>query len=57
MWTLAELRDLLSEAGFKDISVYTEGSNSRGGGNGIFTKRVREENCEAWIAYVTGVRK
>lgn len=53
MWTLPELRDLLTEAGFIDISFYFEGTDKNGGGNGVFTKRTKEEDCEAWLAYVT----
>ncbi len=57
MWTLPELKDLLLEAGFKDICFYFEGGNKDGSGNGIFTKKTKEEDCEAWIAYVTASRK
>lgn len=54
MWTIAELRDVLYEAGFSQVDVYWEGTNSRGGGDGIFSKKKHEKNCEAWIAYVVG---
>ncbi len=57
MWSIPELRDILEEAGFKTIEVYTEDSNRKGEGNGVFTLKTREEDCDAWIAYITAVRK
>ena len=56
MWTLPELKELLTEAGFKKVSFYFEGTTKMGNGNGVFTKKKREENCEAWIAYITARR-
>jgi len=52
MWSIAELRDLLDEAGFRRSHVYWEGSNSRGEGNGIYSKRETEENCDTWLVYI-----
>ncbi|MEW6741571.1 MAG: class I SAM-dependent methyltransferase [Planctomycetota bacterium] len=52
LWSLPEIQDLLREAGFTTIDVYWEGTDGRGGGNGIFRKTRRTENCDAWIAYV-----
>jgi hypothetical protein len=56
IWSLAEARDVLIEAGFDRVEVYWEGDNGTGGGNGIFTRRERAESSEAWIAYVVGVK-
>jgi hypothetical protein len=56
MWSVPELRDLLKEAGFKESYVYWEGENSRGNGNGIFSKTKHEKNCQAWHAYVTAAK-
>ena len=36
LWTLPELRELLTEAGFSKVRVYWEGDDGDGGGNGEF---------------------
>lgn len=52
MWSIPELRDILTEAGFKKVHLYWEGTNRAGGGDGKF-KRVEEgESCLSWIAYL-----
>ncbi len=55
LWTLPEIRELFAEAGFEDIHVLWEGTDSQtNAGNGIF-RRVRfGEACPSWIAYVVG---
>jgi len=52
-WSISEIRDLLAEAGFQKTHVYWEGTNRLGGGNGIFTKTEKVENCLSWISYIT----
>ncbi len=52
LWTAPELRDLLLEAGFKKATVYWEGEDEDGEGNGIFTPDDRGEADLAWIAYI-----
>jgi hypothetical protein len=53
MWFLTELRDVLYDAGFSNVDAYFEGTDEKGtGGNGIFRRGVRGENCEAWLAYL-----
>lgn len=54
MWTIPELRELMAEAGFKKTHVYWEGTDSKGGGNGIFTRTEKGESCLSWIAYIIG---
>jgi SAM-dependent methyltransferase len=54
VWTMPELRDILADAGFAKSSVYWEGANPKGGGNGEFTPVSRADNEQAWIAYVVG---
>ena len=57
LWTLPELRELLSEAGFRDVVVYWEGSDEETGeGNGEFTPTVRGEACDGWIAYLVAMK-
>lgn len=52
MWTIAELRDLLAEVGFKRTHVYWEGTTRKGEGDGVFTRTEKGEACDSWIAYI-----
>jgi hypothetical protein len=57
MWYLTELKDALLEAGFARVDSYFEGTDAKGtGGDGVFRKGLRGENCLSWIAYLVGVR-
>lgn len=56
LWTLPELRDILREAGFRDVEVYWEGDDGSGAGNGIFRRRQTAIEETAWIAYVVAWR-
>jgi len=57
MWSIAEVREMMIEAGFDDAVVYWEGSKRDGSGNGKFTRVTEGEACLSWIAYVIGVKK
>ena len=52
LWTAPELRDLLLEAGFRKASVYWEGEDEDGEGNGEFSPEEKGEADLAWIAYI-----
>ncbi len=53
LWTLPELRELLVEAGFKDATVYWEGTDEETGeGNDEFEATMTGEACPGWIAYL-----
>ncbi len=52
LYTAPELRDLLLEAGFSKVTVYWEGEDEDGEGNGEFTPDERGEADLAWIAYI-----
>ncbi|MFN7903792.1 MAG: class I SAM-dependent methyltransferase [Pseudobdellovibrionaceae bacterium] len=54
MWSIPEIREIMTEVGFKKTHVYWEGTNKSGGGNGIFTRTEQGESCLSWIAYVIG---
>lgn len=54
LWTLPELRELLTEAGFSGVTVYWEGTDRNGGGDGNFRPSLKGEACEGWIAYLSG---
>ncbi len=55
LWTLPELRELFETAGFRNIHVLWEGTDTRTNmGNGIL-RRVRKGRAEeAWYAMVVG---
>ncbi|MGE0430655.1 MAG: class I SAM-dependent methyltransferase [Planctomycetota bacterium] len=55
LWTIAEIREVLMEAGFASTEVYWEGSNSKGEGNGVFSKKEKVENEDAWVTYIVGL--
>lgn len=52
LWTPPELRELLLEAGFSRATVYWEGEDEDGEGNGEFTPDEKGVADYAWIAYV-----
>lgn len=52
LWTLPEIRELLAEAGFTSTTIYLEGDDGKGGGNGDFQPAAVGENCLAWLAYI-----
>ncbi len=52
MWTIPELKDILTEVGFKNPVVYWEGTTRDGEGNGKFKPTEKGEECESWIAYI-----
>jgi hypothetical protein len=52
LWSLTEVQDLLKEAGFSDVTVYWEGTDEDGDGNGIFRPVKRGDDDAAWISYV-----
>jgi len=56
MWTLPEIREAMREAGFKKTSVYWEGVDKHGRGNGHFRALEYDDACEVWIAYIVGIK-
>lgn len=52
IWSIAELREILDEAGFGKVSCYWEGTDKKGNGNGKFSQVKKAESCESWIAYL-----
>ena len=52
LWSIPELRELLYEAGFKDVAIYFEEiDRSTGFGNSRFRRMTTAVNSEGWIAY------
>jgi hypothetical protein len=57
LWTAPELRDVLLEAGFSNVTVYWEGEDEDGEGNGEFAATDKGEADLAWIAYIVAEKK
>lgn len=54
MWTLPELQELLEEAGFRNVTVYWEGTDEETGeGNGIYTPETVGDADPAWVCYLS----
>jgi SAM-dependent methyltransferase len=56
LWTIPEISEMLSEAGFKDVTVYWEGSDDDGEGNGEWNVTKTGEACAGWVAYVVAAK-
>jgi SAM-dependent methyltransferase len=53
LWTLPEIQELLLDAGFRQVTVYWEGTDEETGeGNDEFTPSNRGEACQGWVAYL-----
>ena len=56
LWSIAEITDLLAEAGFSSSHIYWEGTDEDGDGNGEFERTTEGELCEAYVAYIVGCK-
>ena len=57
LWTLPEIREILEEAGFHDVTVYWQGTDEETGeGNGEFTPAEHGEADPGWITYITALK-
>ena len=54
LWQLPELRELMEEAGFRDIEFYADGWAKDGEADGVYRRKTRFENIAGWLAYVVG---
>ena len=52
LWTIPELREMLKESGFQGVTVYWEGTDKDGEGNGEWSPSKVGEACEGWVAYL-----
>jgi hypothetical protein len=56
LWSIPEIRELLAEAGFRETTVYWEGTDrATGEGNGVFRPRESAPEDPAWICYIAAV--
>lgn len=56
LWSLPELKDILHEAGFKEVQIWWEGTDEDGDGNGEFERVERGDADAGWIAYLIAVK-
>jgi len=55
MWTLPELQELMTEAGFSNVQVYWEGTDEdTGEGNGDYYPTNIGDDDPSWIVYIVG---
>ncbi|HLE10448.1 MAG: hypothetical protein A2504_16045 [Bdellovibrionales bacterium RIFOXYD12_FULL_39_22] len=52
MWTVAELCEILEDAGFSKTITFWEGEDGKGSGDGVFYNTKQAENCESWVTYI-----
>lgn len=52
LWGLAELREIMEDAGFSKTVAFWEGDDDDGTGDGEFYKTEEAENCESWVTYI-----
>ncbi len=52
LWSLPELQELLTEAGFKKVSIWWEGADEEGDGTGEFECVEKGEADAGWICYL-----
>ena len=57
LWTLPEIREMLAEAGFSEITVYWEGTDQESNeGNGIYEPAEVGDADPGWVCYVVAQR-
>ncbi len=52
LWSLPELQEILREVGFQNVTVYWEGTDEDGEGDGEWSPSRRGEACQGWVAYL-----
>lgn len=57
LWTLPEVREMLAEAGFSDVTVYWEGTDEDANeGNGIYEPADVGDADPGWVCYIVAQR-
>ncbi|ESQ15136.1 MAG: hypothetical protein N838_09625 [Thiohalocapsa sp. PB-PSB1] len=57
LWTLPEIRELLSEAGFHPVTCYWQGWDANGEADGIFEPAQRADADAGWICYLSAEKQ
>jgi len=55
-WSVAELRDLLAEAGFSTLDFYIDGFDENDEADGKYRRRASFDNHPSWVAYLVAYR-
>jgi len=55
LYTPPELRDLLLEAGFREVRTFFESFDDDGDGTGVFERDEQGPACEGWIGYMVAI--
>lgn len=53
LWSIPEIKDVLADAGFSRVTVYWEGDDDKGGGNGVFKPDTKGEDGPSFVCYIT----
>lgn len=56
LWTLPEMRELLYQAGFRQVDTYIHGWTPDGESNEIYRRRSRYENADGWLSFITALK-
>lgn len=57
LYTIPEIREALSAAGFASSTVYWEGTDEDGEGDGVYTATENGEADDAWVVYIAGFKR
>lgn len=57
LWTIPEVRELLTAAGFASTRVYWEQVDDEGDGTGEYVPTEKEENQEGWLVYIVALKR
>lgn len=55
LWSMPELIDILTDAGFSEVKSYWEGEDGRGGGDGEFDECSDAPNDSVWVSYLVAL--
>jgi SAM-dependent methyltransferase len=56
LWSIPELRELLTEVGYEDVGVYWEQVDDDGDGTGEHERTEEEENQDSWLVYLVAAK-
>lgn len=56
LWSIPEMRELLAEAGFREVTVWWETLDEDGEGSGDYRPTEVEENQESWLVYIVAAK-
>lgn len=53
LWTITEIKDVLADAGFSRVTIYWEGDDGKGGGDGVFRPNTKGEDGASFVCYIS----